>query len=226
MPTALAQAHARYRRPAPPRQTASPHAEDSMLAAVATGDSDAFAALYDATAGAVYGLACRVVVDPSIAEDVAQETFAAVWSTADRFDASRGTARSWILTIAHRRAVDVVRHEQAARNRNDRVGATSRERPASDIADDVVNTMSRGSDAEAVHRALLTLTELQRAAVELAYFKGCTYRQVAELLEVPLGTAKTRIRDGLRRLAEELEPCDLRIDSAAPQARTLTLAVG
>lgn len=212
----LARGRAGYHRPAPPGQIDSPQTAELMLAAVAAGDSGAFATLYDAMSGTVYGLARRVVVDPSIAEEVAQETFAAVWSTASKFDASRGSARGWILAIAHRRAVDVVRHEQAARNRIDRVGAASRERPAADIADDVVDSASRGSDAEAVHRALQTLTELQRAAVELAYFKGCTYRQVAELLEVPLGTAKTRIRDGLRRLAEQLGPLDLRVEGPQP----------
>ena len=208
--------------PARSGQLAEPPAAAALLAAAATGDTRAFAALYDAMAAAVYGLARRVVVDPSIAEEVTQETFAAVWATAGTFDSSRGSARGWVLTIAHRRAVDVVRHEQAARNRIERVAAATRERPAADIADDVVENASRSSDAQAVHRALQTLTELQRAAVQLAYFKGCTYREVAEILEVPLGTAKTRIRDGLHRLAQELGPRDLRIEGPRRRARSLT----
>ena len=206
---------ARHRMPARAGHADTARTDNTLLIAVATGDSRAFAALYDALAPAVYGLARRVVVDPSLAEEVAQETFAAVWSTADAFDASRGSARSWVLTIAHRRAVDVVRHEQAARNRIDRVGAASRERPGADIADEVVDLVSRTEDAQAVHRALNALTGLQRGAVELAYFKGCTYQQVADILEVPLGTAKTRIRDGLHRLARELAPLDIRVETRA-----------
>lgn len=177
---------------------------EQLLEQVAAGDRNAFAELYDRMAPGVYGMACRVVVDASIAEEVTQEVLLAVWSRAQSFDRSRGSARSWILTMAHHRAVDVVRREQAARNREQRVAAASIDRPADDVADAVVQRFMDRSRARDVDRALCSLTVLQRSAVELAYFSGFTYREVAQSLAVPLGTAKTRIRDGLRRLTDEL----------------------
>ena len=177
---------------------------DLLLARVAHGDRDAYADLYDLVAPAVYGLARRVVVDPSMAEEVTQEVLLAVWSQAASFDRSRGSARSWILMMAHRRAVDVVRSEQSSRNRVERVAAASTERPYDDVSDSVVERIFERGQARELERALRTLTELQRSALELAYYKGFTYREVAGILGVPLGTAKTRIRDGLRRLADQL----------------------
>ena len=180
--------------------------EDRLLQAVGAGDAAAFATLYDRVAPAVYGVARRVLVDPGMAEDVTQEVLLAVWSKAATFDASRGTARAWIMTIAHRRAVDVVRSEQASRNRTDRVAAAATERPFDEVADTVVEQVTGQADAREVKRALGELTVRQRAAIELAYFQGLSYPEVARALDVPLGTAKTRIRDGVRRLADLLGP--------------------
>lgn len=173
-----------------------------LLEGVATGDRDAFAALYDRLSPLVYGLILRVVRSPAIAEEVTQEVFLTLWSTAAAFDPARGSVRGWVLTIAHRRAVDVVRSEQAARDRITREGARSFGRPFDEVEEAV---LAHAQDAEVVG-ALRSLTDLQRRAVELAYYQGLTHREVAQVLGVPLGTAKTRIRDGLQRLSIALSP--------------------
>ena len=173
---------------------------DALLTRTARGEDAAFAALYDALGGAVYGLVRRVLRDPAQSEEVAQEVFLEVWRTAARYDADRGSASTWILTLAHRRAVDRVRSEQASRNREDRVGAREQVRGYDEVAEAVVE---RFEHAE-VRAALDQLTDLQREAIELAYFNGYTYREVAELLDTPLGTVKTRMRDGLIRLRDAL----------------------
>lgn len=190
--------------PGAPVVRSLPSSEEVLLEQVGTGDGDAFAELYDRTTPAVYGMARRVVVDASLAEEVTQEVLLEVWSKAASFDRTRGSARSWILTMAHRRAVDVVRREQASSNRVDRVAAASSARPYDEVAEAVLERLESDLRALAVDRALGTLTALQRSALELAYFKGFTYREVAQILEVPVGTAKSRIRDGLRRLADQL----------------------
>jgi RNA polymerase sigma-70 factor, ECF subfamily len=123
-----------------------------------------------------------------------------VWRTATRFDASRGSAQTWVLTMAHRRAVDRVRSEQASRNRNDRVGHRDQSRAFDEVAEQVETSLEQ----DQVREALEALTELQREAVELAYYKGYTYREVAEVLDAPLGTIKTRMRDGLIRLRDAM----------------------
>lgn len=170
-----------------------------LLLDAAAGDRAAFAALYDDTARLVFGIALRVVRDRTLAEDVSQEIFVEVWRTAGRFDPERGTARAWITTIAHRRAVDHVRREQSQRERRDRAAALA-EPAASDVATEVEEELDRAE----VRTALHDLTDLQRQAVELAYYGGLTYREVAEHLDTPLGTIKTRMRDGLLRLGRAL----------------------
>lgn len=174
---------------------------DALLRRTAKGDRDAFAGLYDQLAAPVYGLVRRVLRDPSQSEEVTQEVFLEVWRQAPRFDEGRGAARAWVLTMAHRRAVDRVRSEQSARTREDRVGAASAERDTDVVAEQV---QSR-AEQERVRAALHALTPLQREAVTLAYYGGHTYREVAELLDTPVGTVKTRLRDGLIRLRDELE---------------------
>lgn len=174
--------------------------EGRLLERTATGDRAAFAAVYDQFAPLVFGIALRVVRDPAMAQEVTQDVFLTVWCTAAKFDRTRGSARAWVATIAHRRAVDVVRSEQASRNRVERAAPTMFHRAFDEVAETVVG---RSGDDE-VKVALRSLTDLQRRAVELAYYQGLTHREVAEVLGVPLGTAKTRIRDGLRRLAAEL----------------------
>ncbi len=191
------------RKPLRPKNQGLPSGQtttEDLLAQVARGDRRAFSELYDRTARQVYGLVRRVVRDPTIAEEVSQEVFVEVWRTAPRFDPDRGAVLTWILTMAHRRAVDRVRSEEAARSRDDRVG-----RMETPNTEDVGSTVESRLEAERVRRALGGLSDIQREAIELAYYGGLTYREVAELLDVPLGTVKTRIRDGLIHLRDALE---------------------
>jgi RNA polymerase sigma-70 factor (ECF subfamily) len=177
-------------------QQAAPADVDALMRRVAGGDQDAFTALYDAVASRVYGLIRRVLRDPALAEEVAQEVLLEVWRTAARFDPARGSAAGWIFTIAHRRAVDRVRAEQAAADRERRVAT------ASVPFDDVVEEVTARLEQHAVRRCLRALTRMQREAILLAYYGGLTYQQVADRLSAPLPTVKTRMRDGLIRLRD------------------------
>jgi len=167
---------------------------DTLLTHVAKGDQAAFEALYDQLGASVYGLIRRVLRNPSQAEEVAQEVLLEVWRAASRFDPARGRAATWVLTIAHRRAIDRVRAEEAATAREQRTA----EVPAA--TDEVAETVEASMDAERLRRCLAGLTELQRESITLAYYGGYSYAQVAALLDTALGTIKTRIRDGLTRL--------------------------
>ncbi|MBW9211214.1 ECF RNA polymerase sigma factor SigK [Mumia sp. zg.B53] len=170
---------------------------EALMARVARGDEGAFGSVYDALSGAVFGLVRRVLRDPVRSEEVTQEVFLQVWQKAPNFDAGRGRARSWVLTLAHRRAVDAVRHDQAAADRDARYDWSGG--PAYDqVADEVTVRLEH----EQVRRCLGTLTDLQREAVGLAYYQGHTYAQVAVMLEANPATVKTRLRDGLIRLRD------------------------
>ena len=194
----ISRAEARGGAPAPRRDGSSPPRDDAvlerLLALVARGDQDAFEALYDKLSGPAYGLVRKVLRDPAQSEEVTQEVMLEVWRAASRFDPARGSATTWALTIAHRRAVDRVRSETAAADREQRSA------PVPAAVDDVAETVEASMDAEQVRRCLEGLSDIQREAITLAYYGGYTYPQVATKLEVALGTVKTRIRDGLMRL--------------------------
>ncbi|HEY2549439.1 MAG TPA: ECF RNA polymerase sigma factor SigK [Streptosporangiaceae bacterium] len=167
-----------------------------VLGRVARGDERAFELLYDAMAAPVLGIVRRVVRDPAQSDEVMQEVLLELWRTASRFDPALGSARAWVMTLAHRRAVDRVRAEQRAAERELRVSL------APVPYDEVAEAVEASLDRERVRRCLGSLTELQRESVTLAYYGGYTYRQVADLLGVAAGTAKTRMRDGLIRLRD------------------------
>ncbi|GHJ14547.1 sigma-70 family RNA polymerase sigma factor [Micromonospora sp. AKA38] len=189
----------RSRLHAVPPAAPDPRAEtDGLLRAVARGDEAAFERLYDIVSPRVYGLARRVLRDPAQAEEVAQEVLVEVWRTAARFDPAKGSATAWIFTIAHRRAVDRVRSEQAGVERTRRVAAGSAETPYDEVAEEAAARLER----QQVRHCLDVLTEMQREAITLAYYGGHSYREVAGLLGTALPTVKTRMRDGLIRLRD------------------------
>ncbi|MFJ7135734.1 sigma-70 family RNA polymerase sigma factor [Streptomyces fungicidicus] len=171
---------------------------DELLVRVAGGDQKAFEELYGLVSGPVYGLVRRVVRDRAQSEEVAQEVLLELWRSAARFDPGRGTALSWVLTLAHRRAVDRVRSARAAGEREQREAR----RGPGPAFDQVAEEVEAGLEREWVRRCLDRLTALQRQSVTLAYYDGYTYREVAERLSLPLGTVKTRMRDGLTRLRD------------------------
>lgn len=163
------------------------------------GEEGALNEIYDQFSSFVYGLALRVIGDARAAEDVSQDVFVTVWERPGAFDPDRGSVRTWLGTLAHRRAVDHVRHEEARRRRAIKDAA----RPVS--TPDVEEMALALVTAERVRSALDALPDEQRRAIQMAYFGGKTYRQVAEVLGIPEGTAKSRLRLGLRRIADVLE---------------------
>ncbi len=172
--------------------------DGDLLARTARGDTAAFSALYDRISPWVFGLVRRILRNPAQSEEVTQEVMIDVWRTAARYDATRGSAHSWILTIAHRRAVDRVRSEQAAADRTELVAARSTE---TDF-DQVSETVTTRLEVEQVRRCLDSLTDLQRESITLAYYDGYTYPEVAQRLDAKLPTIKARMRDGLIRLRD------------------------
>jgi RNA polymerase sigma-70 factor (ECF subfamily) len=171
-----------------------------LLRRSSRGDSEAFARFYDATSARAFGLAVRVVRDRAQAEEVAQEAYLDVWRTASRYDVSRGSAIGWLLTIVHRKSVDRVRSAEAASRRDTRYDHGNQ-----GIDHDTTAEAAEASmEARRVRSALRELTRVQREALELAYFGGYTHTEVASMLDLPVGTAKTRIRDGLIRMRDAM----------------------
>ena len=171
-----------------------------LLGRCSTGDVEAFEELYGATSSRVFGLVLRIVVQHALAEEITQDVYAYVWAESSRYDLSRGSALGWVLTIAHRRAVDRVRSVSTSRARDDVWSRKATAAPFDSTADAALSSF----EAARVRGALATLTSKQSTAVQLAYFHGLTYAEVAAHLGIPHSTAKTRIRDGLRSLATAL----------------------
>ncbi|HEY5861062.1 MAG TPA: ECF RNA polymerase sigma factor SigK [Actinomycetota bacterium] len=171
-----------------------------LLLRVADGDQAAFARLYDMLSPRAFGLILRVLVDRSQSEEVLQEVFLEIWQSAARFAPNKGQGRSWVLTIAHRRAVDRVRSAQASTDRDVRAGFRDM-----DVAHDgVAEEVELRIEGQRVSEALATLPDPQREAITLAYFGGYSQSEIAALVGAPLGTIKTRMRDGLSRLRAEM----------------------
>ncbi|MFD6284902.1 MULTISPECIES: sigma-70 family RNA polymerase sigma factor [Streptomyces] len=169
-----------------------------LMGSVALGDQQAFAGLYDVVAGPVIGVVRGVLRDQAQSEEVAQEVLVEVWRSAARYRSERGSVINWVLTLAHQRAVDRVRSVEASAAREHRAALLDHAPEYDEVTEQVEARLER----EQVRRCLRTLTELQRQSVTLAYYRGMTYREVAESLALPLGTVKTRLRDGLIRMRD------------------------
>ncbi len=174
---------------------------DALLRQVARGDDAAFATVYDLTRARVYGLVTRVLRDPGYSEETTQEIYLEVWRTAAQYDSAKGSALSWLLTIAHRRSVDRVRAEQAGSQRESRYGAANADSPADVVAESAI----AGDERRRVTRCLEGLSDAQRQCIELAYYQGLTYSEVSQRLAANLSTVKSRIRDALRGLRNCLD---------------------
>ena len=171
----------------------------ALVVAIGRWREDALAEVYRRHAGAAFGLASRLLNDRSTAEEVLQEVFLRLWNRPERFDAERGSLRSYLLAQTHGRSVDLLRSDTSRRRREER---DARESPA--VSDDIEREVIDLTVAEQVKEVVAGLPEDERKAVELAYFGGHTYRQVAVLLGAPEGTVKSRIRSGLRRMRQDL----------------------
>lgn len=179
--------------------------DEAVVALVARRQETALAELYDRYGRIAYGLALRVLRDGALAEDAVQEAFLAVWRGADRFLPERGSASAWLLTLVHRRAVDVVRREE--RRRADPLPEAGMEGSDSGADDDAMLHLER----ERVVGALGQLPDAQREALELAYYAGFSQSELADRLGVPLGTVKSRMNAGLARLRDLLREPELEV---------------
>ena len=183
-----------------PAADATVETTNALLLRVAQGDQRAFSELYDVIAPRMLGLVRHVLKDHAQSEEVVQEVLLEVWQTAPRFDPNKGKAVTWMLTMAHRRAIDRVRSAQSSRDRDTRIGIRDLDREFDSVAESVEIRIEH----DRVEKALSRLSELQRQAVELAYYGGYSHSEVAEMLNIPMGTVKTRLRDGMMRLRTEL----------------------
>lgn len=173
---------------------------EELLGLVARGDQAAFGEFYDRLAPRVLGLVRRLLIDHAQAEEVTQEVFLEIWQSAARFEPNKGKASTWTLTMAHRRAIDRIRSAQAGRNRDIKVGI----RDLAPDYDQVAEQVEVRVEHERVEQAMQRLSEVQRQAVSLAHYGGYSHSEIAAKLGIPIGTVKTRLRDGMIRLREEL----------------------
>lgn len=169
---------------------------DALLRGVARRDAESFAEFYDRTRARVYGLVIRVLRDPGYSEETTQEIYLQVWHNAAGYDPAAGSPLAWLMTLAHRRAVDRVRAEQSSSQRESRYGAATMDIPADHVADSVITA----DEHRRVVDCLGALTDAQRECIDMAYYGGLTYKQVSERLSANLATIKSRMRDGLRAL--------------------------
>lgn len=174
---------------------------NALLPLVAQGDQRAFERFYTLTSSRAFGLVVRLVRDRPQAEEVLQEVFLEVWKASPQYSPQRGSAFGWLMTITHRKSVDRIRASQASRDRDLRIGIRDYEDEIESVEHEVEVTL----ESERVAIALGRLTELQQQAVKLSYFQGLTNGEIAAKLHVPVGTVKTRLRDGMIRLRDELE---------------------
>jgi RNA polymerase sigma-70 factor, ECF subfamily len=181
------------------RITSPPPDLSALFARVQNGDQDAFADVYDAIAPMVFSAVKRVLRDPAMSAEVTQEVFVELWSSAARFDPTRGVVSTWAVTIARRRAIDRVRSEQSQRNRIEQLG---HRRP--DVDEAVDESVVASLDSERVSRALAELPTDQRQIIQLAFIDGYSHSDIADQLGLPLGTVKGRVRGGLQRLRGKL----------------------
>ncbi|MDP9800569.1 RNA polymerase sigma-70 factor (ECF subfamily) [Arcanobacterium wilhelmae] len=169
-----------------------------LLVKVARGDREAFARIYDTWSGRIFSLICSIVVDRAQSEEVLQEVFLEVWQRSGAFDPAKGSARAYLVTLARRRAIDRVRASQAARDRD-------AAQPVEREFDETLAEVEERIVAQDVRTALAKIGEPHKSTVELAFLTGYTHAQIADLQQVPLGTVKSRIRDGLAKMKSILE---------------------
>ena len=170
---------------------------DALVEGVARGDQRAFSQLYDALSPLAFGVIIQVLGNNSLAEEVLQEVFVEVWNKADNFDSDRGHARTWVGRIAHSRAIDKLRGYHASVRRDDQDFALDERIRGVDVEGEALSNV----EASRLRAAVDTIGEPHRTAVLLTFFNGLSHAELAESTDVPLGTAKTRVRDGVRKLA-------------------------
>ncbi len=178
---------------------------EELLELIAAGDAFSFAQLYEMFASRVYTGAHRVLRDPAQAEEVSQEVFIEIWSGATKFDRTRGSATSWIMTLAHREAIDRVRHSQRSRERDHLHAAADYERDHDNVQDQVHYNLNQSANKSQVEQIMRRLTPLQQQVIRLAFYNNYSYRTISELLGIPLPTVKTRVRDSLIRIRKHME---------------------
>jgi RNA polymerase sigma-70 factor (ECF subfamily) len=179
-------------------------ADENLISCVGQGDGEAFATLYDRHSRAAFSLAYRMMGERQAAEDLAQDAFLKVWRGASSYRAERGSVRTWILSIVHNRAIDQLRSQASRRRTQERIEASAPRSQPSEAFDETW----RNSQREQVRAALNTLPSEQLKILELAYFSGYTHKEISELLSLPLGTVKGRMRLGLKKIRDYFESRD------------------